>query len=352
MSDLAVLEKKLGEIKQSVVGLYRLDRGSDHAQRRTPPPGPSAFTRHAVLRLCGNYKEDPVDAYGRLYSSKAVTNPAMTTVPGWAAELTSSDIVTFLAAGPTPALYTRLAALGTTVSLAGSLSIPYPAAGAPSGGWIQEGAPVPVISAAITALKLTPRKVASISVFSDELRRRSTPEIERVVEQIMRANLSRIIDATLVSDQPSDVTRPAGLRFGIAALPAGTSMTADLAALACAVLAAGGTSVAFLVNPVQGLYFGTLPGDLGAPVLASPEVPAGTVIALDPTAFVSGIGDPRITRSNDTTLALLDNPSGSLMATPPVASLLQQDLSALRVIFDASWGLAGGRLAWMEDVTW
>jgi hypothetical protein len=331
------------DLQQQVRGRTDADRRQEHRQN---------FVRHALVRLCMDKSSDVASTaavrYPRLVSRAAVS-PATSTTPGWAAELTAVDTVGFLMSGLAPSLLARLAALALNVT--GPAKVPVDTGSETNGAWIGEGQAIPVVRAAISSMPILPRKVAAISVFSGELKRRSNPEVEAILDVVMRRSLNKLIDTALADDQPASTTRSAGLRNGVAATPAGTSMAADLAALAGAVIAAGGESIAFLVSPLQSLAIGLAAGSLDYPVLASPHVPPGTVIAVDPTAVATMIGAALVQPSDESTLMLTDDATADLMAGGvPVQSMLQADLVSLRAIVDCAWGSA--RTAWMEGVTW
>jgi HK97 family phage major capsid protein len=343
-STAVAASRAVRDLQQQLRGRTDADRREEHRQN---------FVRHCLIRLVADRPADfastAVERYPRLVH-RAVAGPAMTTVPGWAQELVSDDVVGFMLSGRAPSLLARLAELAFTVS--GPAKVPV-AGNETNGGWVGEAMGIPVIRAALSSLPITPKKMAAISVFTAEVRKRSTPEIEQIVDALMRQSINKIVDAALVDAAPASATRPAGIRNGVAAIPAGSSMVADLQALAGAVLNAGGESIAYLTNPQQSLAVSLSGGSLAdTPILASPAVPAGTVIAVDVLSFAAMIGAAQILPSDETTLALVDDPSADLMANSPVASVLQQDMTALRCLLDAAWGIAGGRIAWTESVTW
>ena len=93
----------------------------------------------------------------------------------------------------------------------------------------------------------------------------------------------------------------------------------------------------------------------------SPSVPPQLVIAVDAASFVSALSGPRLSISSETTIHAESVPAplvtGGIVASPE-RSLMQTDASALRVIFDASWALAGPttgptkRVAWLTATGW
>ncbi|MGH0287397.1 phage major capsid protein [Sinorhizobium meliloti] len=326
--------------------------------------GRDRFVRHAVLRALATGRPGITyeDVYREVYRERAATSPAMMTVPTWAAELAAVDVGEFLADGVQPLALARLAAFGRQVSLdgLGSLKVPYRPPGDDVGGWVGEGAPIPVDSLDFGTVTISPRKAAAVSTFTNELRKRATADIETLLETALRTDLASVVDAALVDDQPGSALRPAGLRFNVAAVTASTAtdplvaMRADLAKLAGEIMAGGGTMPVFLVNPVQMTSFGFLP-NIAYGVIDTPAVPAGTVIAVDGPGFISGNGSAVIDASKDAVLHEDTAPSPIVAggtAASPTRSLWQTDSIGVRAIIDVAWGLPAGRSAWMQGVTW
>ncbi|MDW9370171.1 phage major capsid protein [Sinorhizobium meliloti] len=326
--------------------------------------GRDRFVRHAVLRALAANRPGITyeDVYREVYRERAATSPAMTTVPEWASELAAVDVGEFLATGVQPLALSRLAALGRTVSLdgIGTLRIPFRPPGDDVGGWIGEGAPIPADSLDFGTVSVSPRKAAAVSIFSAELKKRAAADIEMLLDSALRTDIASIVDAALVDDQPGSALRPAGLRFNVAAVTASAAtdplvaMRADLAKLAGEIMAGGGTMPVFLVSPVQMTSFGFLP-NIAYAVVDTPAVPAGTVIAVDGPAFISGNGAAVVDASKDATIHEDTAPAPIVAggtAASPTRNLWQTDTLAVRVILEVAWGLPAGRSAWMEGVKW
>ncbi|MEJ7011146.1 phage major capsid protein [Sinorhizobium meliloti] len=327
--------------------------------------GRDRFVRHAVLRALatGRHGVTVEDIWRERYRERAAAGPAMMTVPTWAAELVPSDVGAFLADGAQPLALSRLAALGRTVSLdgVGSLKVPYRPPLADVGGWVAEGSPIPVDDLSFGSFTLSPRKAAAVSIFTAELNKRATPDIETLIDGALRSDIANIVDAALVDDQPGSALRPPGLRFNVAAVTASTAtdplvaMRADLAKLAGEIVAGGGTSPAFVMNPQQAVSLGFVPS-FTYPVIDTPTVPAGTVIAVDAPSFISGNGAAVVDASKDATIHEEDTTPQPIVAggtaASPTRSLWQTDSLACRVILEVAWGLPAGRSAWMGGVKW
>ena len=139
-------------------------------------------------------------------------------------------------------------------------------------------------------------------------------------------------------------------------------MQADLAALAGAVAAAGGSgSVAFVAHPAQAAAVAIFAPDLRLPVWPSRALAEGTVIALDPTAFVAGFGAvPEITTSEQATVHMDDatplhigTAGAPTVVAAPTRSLWQTRSIAIRLIADVAFTMRGdGLVQVVEDVSW
>ncbi|MGH0257049.1 phage major capsid protein [Sinorhizobium meliloti] len=333
--------------------------------RKAGLSGRDRFVRHAVLRALatGRHGVSHEDVWRERYRERAATGPATMTAPTWAAELAAVDVGEYLAEGRTPLALSRLAALGRTISLAGisTLKIPYRPPLDTGGGWVAEGEPIPVDSLDFGEVVISPRKAAAISIFSAELKKRATPDIEMLMDSALRTDIAAIVDAALLDDQPASALRPAGLRFNVTPVTASAAtdplaaMRADLAKLAGEIVAGGGTSPVFIVNPVQAVSPAFLPS-FAYPVVDTAAIDPGTVIAVDGPSFIAGSGTAVVDASKDAILhedtASAPIVSGTPATASPTRSLWQTDTLAVRVILETSWGIPAGRVAWMEAVKW
>ncbi|APG91058.1 phage major capsid protein [Sinorhizobium americanum] len=328
--------------------------------------GRDRFVRHAVLRaLATGPGVTYEDVWRERYAERAATGPAMITTPNWATELAPVDVGEFLAEGTAPLALSRLAALGRSISLAGigTLRIPYRPPLAEVGGWIAEGSPIPVDDLSVGTISLWPRKAAAVSVFSAELRKRAVTDIEALLDVALRADLASIIDGALVDDQPGSALRPPGLRYNVAAVAASTAtdplvaMRVDLQKLVGEIVAGGGSSPVFVVNPQQAISLAFVPS-FSYPIVDTPAVPRGVVLAVDGPSFISGSGGAVVDASKDAVLHEDTTPLAiGTAGTPPtvaapVRSLWQTDMLAVRAIIETAWAVPAGRSAWMEGVAW
>ena len=111
------------------------------------------------------------------------------------------------------------------------------------------------------------------------------------------------------------------------------------------------------MNPAQAnmikLRRGALfPDDV--PIWPTIAVPAGTVIALDPLAFVSAFGSaPQIDTSNQISIQMQTTPSADLLTGSPAKSMVQVDCIATRLLLRAAWTWRiAGAVAWVQGAAW
>jgi hypothetical protein len=345
---------RLGNLDKRIDDLKKLAISNNREIHRKPQPGLSGaekFRKHALIKLCGGDGDDPTEIYRERFVSKATTSPAMTTVPGWAQELTATDTLDFLISGSTPSLLGRLLALGLVIG-DWPVRVPYRVPGDFVGDWIIEGEPIKVERLSLAAIAPILRKLASISVFSRDLRKHSNPSIEAVLDSVLRADLNSRVDATLVDDQPADAKRPAGLLNGVTATAAGASLIDDLKALAAAIIANGATSVVYLANPVTALDFVTFAGAFPYPVLDSVAIPANRIICIDPLAFVGSLSGAELQTSETGTVHMSGTPQPlvdeEFALAAPITSLWQTGHIGMRCLLPCGWAVVPGRISFVD----
>jgi hypothetical protein len=298
---------------------------------------------------------------------KGVTGAATTIGSGWAADqlgMTVADAVTIFA--PASAARTLLPlCMQLAFDATGIIVAPYGTGDATSATFIQENAPIPVRAYALsTGPQLTPRKLASISVFTRETFLHSTAAAEQTVRAKVTEDFGLAIDKYLFDNVAGDLIRPAGLRANISTSAASGSavraeaMAADIATLVAAVApVAGNNEIIFIASTAQAtaLKLWNNPR-FDCRVLASGGLSAGLVIALAPNTLMSASAlVPRFDLSSEATLHFEDATPRDIDTTAvsqTVKSLYQSDLIGLRTILDISWALRNpAGLAW-TSVNW
>lgn len=334
---------------------------------------------------------------------KAATNPAMTTVAGWAAELVNTAIEDFLELLRPNSVYSQLSGMGVrfTFGRNGVIKIPRrtgsgtSAAGDLRGAFVGEGDPIPVRRAAFASVSLTPRKMGVISHFTREMAAHSTPAIEGIIRNGMIEDTAIAVDVALLDNVAASVVRPAGLLNGVTPLT-GTSIaggsiaaiTGDLTqALTPFITANAANGLVWIVNPavIQKLMFastsvGVYPfkqdaqqGTIGGiPYITSTLVTATSMILVRAADFASATGDTPEFDVSDT--AVVHEDDGTYAAdqtvTQPAAtveqivtggsapagtvrSFWQTATIGLRMLLDMDWAMRrSGMVQVVNGITW
>lgn len=289
--DRGKLEKKLGTLQatERSLGLQAVTRsGAPLAQtvavhspaaaasgRMAQRPGSrplDLLVRLAVCHLKATAERKPLDMVrSEIYRDhqdveaviKTATNPAQTTVAGWAAELVDTAILDFMEAIRPISAYGSLSSLGMRFSFGDNGTVKIPrrnninnAAGDLRGAFVGEGQPIPVRRGSFGSLSLTPHKMGVISTFTREQAQRSTPAIEGLIREGIIEDTAEGIDQALLDAVAGDTIRPAGLGNGVTpgtgTAGGGTAaVTADIAAILAPFVAANAADrLAWVMNPI------------------------------------------------------------------------------------------------------
>jgi HK97 family phage prohead protease len=320
---------------------------------------------------------------------KAATVPALTTAVGWAAELVTTERQAFMATLQPKAVFGPLAArsLAFTFGTSGIISIPTRnATPTIAGSFVGEASAIPVRQGAFSAITLTPKKMAVITVFSREISEHSDPAIEGLLRTAISEDTAVAIDSVLMDANAATAVRPAGLRNGVSTLTPtaitggafaavigdikllyGALQTATLGnvrdpvllmtpamALALSLTVAPNGTFAFPTMTAEG---GTLGG---IPTIVSPNVTADTLFLIDAADFVTATGAMRMDLSDSATLHMEDSAPLPISATgtpntvaAPVRSLWQTDTLGLRMLLPLNWAFRRPTMvAYITGVTW
>jgi hypothetical protein len=292
---------------------------------------------------------------------RAATSPTSTTSASALAINTALDFVSALAPLSAAA---RLIDAGMRVSLAGRNSVSFPrrvgGKAASNVAWIAQGSPIPVKQFALDASTLGPTcKLALLVGLTRELVEYTSGQ--DTVSTLMREDFAASLDATMFS-ATTGANQPNGLLVGVTPLTAEPTlpdaMLLDFEKLAGAVLNAGGTSVVYIASPRQAASAG-LRLLTDATIWPCPALAPGTVIAVEPSAFVSAFGpEPRIGASVETAVhfeaatPLAIGAAGNVVAAP-TRSAFQEDLVIVRAVLDAAWTMrAPGMVAFITGAIW
>jgi HK97 family phage major capsid protein/HK97 family phage prohead protease len=344
-----------------------------------------ASSLDVIRDTCG--ENDKVRAVFDILIGKAASVPALTTATGWAAELVRTDIQGFMESLQPAAVATRLLAKGLQFSFGtnGIISIPTRSATPTiAGSFVGEGAPIPVRQGAFTAITMTPKKLAVITVFSREISEHSDPAIEGLLRNAITEDTAVAVDSVLLDANAATAVRPAGLRNGISTLTPTTGGGFAAVVGDVKLLVAGLTTSTlgnirnpvWLMSPLLELALrltvapntGVFPfaaeinaGTFaGYPVIVSPNVTADTLFLIDAADLVSSSGEPRFDVSDSATVHMEDSTPLAISSsgTPntvaaPVRSFWQTDTLGIRMIMPLNWAFRrAGMVAYITGTTW
>jgi len=317
--------------------------------------------------------------------TRAASAPATTTTSGWASQLVATAIVDFIDQLQPLSVYPSLAAKGPRFSFgrSGVISIPARAA-TPTvgGGFIAEGAPIPVKQGAFSAATITPRKLGVITTFTREIGLYSTPDIESLLRSMILDDTATAIDSVLLSASAGTTTAPPGLRNGVSGQTPTSgggfnALVGDVKNLVGVLVAANSLRApVWIMNPAEALSISLTQnagGDfpfkaeinggafMGFPVILSTTQTAKTVILLDAADFFSATSDSPVFAVSDTATLHMEDTTPLAIGTvgspntvaAPTRSLFQTDTLAIRMTMDANWAMRRtGVIAWVAAVTW
>lgn len=313
----------------------------------------------------------------------AASNPAMTAVAGWAAELIETQLGEFLDLLRPESVWAAITGLRVTFDRTGAIRLPGRTTRTLAGSFVGEGAPIPVKQALLSSILIAPFKMSVITAMTRELAQRSAPAAEPLFRQMMIEDTAVAIDAAFMDNGAASAVRPAGLQtLGSGSASAGATVAnviADLRDMAQDMITAGaGRRPVWVMNEVRRIGLMTLMSTtedsrpfaaeisagrlLGYPIITSITVPSDVVFLIDQAELVQGYGDsPAIDMSNQATLHMEDtNPlplvtgaQGSGVAASPMRSLFQTDSLALRLIWDITWNTRrAGAVQFKTGVAW
>jgi hypothetical protein len=294
----------------------------------------------------------PEDSIAPLILRAASSPATITNTPALAATIVADVIATL---GPQSAGARLLqAGLQLTFDRFATVNVPALLAQSTLAAFVGETAPIAVHNLATKASALVPRKIATGVVLTREMVESSNSEA--LVTDALLRSVGFALDAALFDSTAGDAIRPAGLRAGIAALPASTltvpddAMIADLTNTGGAVAALGGDPI-FVVALASAITIKLRARrEFPYTVLGSPALAAGDVIAIAPIGLASAVAAmPQIETAKAGTLHMEDSAplqiaSGSPgTVAAPTRSLWQTDCVVITISFDVDWCLRDAR---------
>jgi HK97 family phage major capsid protein len=301
----------------------------------------------------------PQDETAMLLLKAATTPTATGSYP------TLTTVATLPALAPEAAA-TRLFARAVGVDLSSVAQVSVPSAAVqPQPGFVAEGAPAPVAQFSLAAITVGPaKKILIMSALTRELANATADTAQAVIGHVLSEATAKSLDAALFSNTAGDDTRPAGLLAGVTPITAtaggGLAMVTDVGNLAGAIADAGIATddMVIIAHPGQATKLRLLAGPAFTnAVLGTPQVAAGTVIAVAPDAlFVGYSGAPEVDSSIETAIhfeesAPLPIATGGVQAAP-TRSAFQQDLIIIRLRARCAWAAMPGAVQFITGATW
>jgi hypothetical protein len=301
---------------------------------------------------------------------RAAVDPAMTT--GWGAELAAGHRVgAFLKSLRGRSAAAELFERGMRFDMSGISTVGLPALATdyPAPGWIGEGQPIPAQKGNLGSVTLgPPKKLAAIAGLTGELADLATEDAEAVIDDLMRDAAARALDASIFSATAASAVRPAGLLAGVAdsGATAGGGLVAfagDIKKLVAAIhTAGGGGNVVIFAAPEQAAM-ATIYGGAAfkIPIITAPSLAAGTVIAVEASAFASGFTDaPRVDVGKDALVTWDDAVTAHVgtagspnVVAAPTISGFQEYIYALKLVLRAAWAMrATGMVQFITGATY
>ncbi|MGA8761181.1 MAG: hypothetical protein WB611_33570 [Stellaceae bacterium] len=253
----------------------------------------------------------------------------------------------------------RLMASGVDVGpIAGGdrCNVPWITAGSgPELTFVLEGDPIPVTDMTTSNLAVAP-KFASIALVASELLFRSS-NAEAIFGYMLQLAAARGLDKALFSTTAPSAANPGGLLYAITPLANTTgSMAADLATLAAAIIAAGGSGNILYATSVGRAQAMRIRSFTELPIVGSLALSDDQLVAIDASAFFYSISRPEIRTTNEAVLSMRDDPkplvSGTGVLGGPERSLYQTAAVALAVEMHLGWVVPPGLVQLISNPQW
>jgi HK97 family phage major capsid protein len=248
---------------------------------------------------------------------------------------------------------------------------------AAAASWVGEGKPKPVSAMAFDSVTLTFNKLAGIVPITVELMRFSTPSAETLIRNSLVHAITKLVDTTFLDPAVAAVAgvSPASVTNGVTAIPStGTTPEAlrtDLYTLLATYAAANQSTDGLVLLMRSSLALGigmsrnafgikefpdiTKDGGTleGIPVIASQNVPAGLVIAVNaPMILMADDGGVEFDVSTEASLQMDSAPDSPVSATTIMVSIWQANMVGIQAESFITWLKArAGSVQYISGVT-
>ena len=339
--------------------------------RRRPIPlrpdysghGASACATRGAAAVIAHIRDISLVRAQEILEQRSATTLTTTTTAAALAPVMTSDLIASIA---TLSAAAKLITLGTQVDLSGmgSLRVPGRVTNAANAGtWVEEGLPIPLRAMSIAANTLVPKKLAVLTSYTRE--QSESSNIEGLVKVAIGEATGLALDAKIFSADAASAAAPAGLLNSVVPITAATgggttAMVSDISALVSALGANGAGANPIIVAAVhQATTLKLLAGPkFDLPILASASLPSGTVIALEPSSFISGFTSPpdfstsagsATVHEEDTNALPIVGPGGT---ASPVMSFFQHDVVGLKMLLRGAFCMRAKHIAVVNTTSW
>lgn len=319
---------------------------------------------------------------------RAATDPATVADATWAGPLVRDTWGEFIELIRDISVYPRIPGMRLEFDRYGKVTLPRnDGRGNLAGGFVGEGAPIPVKEGAYGNVDLSPKKMAVISTFTKEIANRSIPAIDGLLRGQILEDTAETIDTLFLDAVARDTIRPAGLRdtteTGAGNINASAGATiANVITDATGVLtrvmtARAATSGVWIMNPLRILGLrnkqdaangeftfraeldaGTF---MGYPYVASDNVTADVVVFVGGQAMAFGndyaptfdVSDQATLHMEDTTPEQIGTVAVPNVVAAPVRSMFQTDSIAVKMTTGMDWRIIRtGGVQVLTGVAW
>lgn len=346
------LEREMRDLRGLAVNLERSMRRGRREQQPEGEPLGGAFVRGAIAAAASGIKRHDI---AETWKAKAATSPARTDVAGWAQELATSAVGSFvLSLGSNARAFPAIASRAHGFELSANFR-PVALEANATAAFTAEGEAIGTTEARFLASTLRPYSIKALTEFTEEMLERS--DIETLMKQLLSDAIGAALETGFFSTAAASLAAPAGILNGITPTAAGASFAEDARALVAAL--GEPADVVFVMSPAR-LISLSAEMDLAAfaaPVFGSSGVGADQLVAVDADGLAIGLGGVNHKVGIESTIheanpALpISTGSPAEMATP-TRSLWQSDVISLKSVLGVSWGRSASAAAVINDVAW
>ena len=335
---------------------------------RREPPAPATegniCTRALVAKtIAGLHRRSVAEVASEMYPNdralmqlvtRAASNPAMTSVAGWAMELAHKIVADTLDAmgAASGAADVMKRCLTLDWNGAGTITVPAFVASSANSGFVAEGQPIPVRQLSESPVSIEPYKLATIATLTREIMESSNAEA--IISDTLVRSTGLALDAVFFGAGGPTPIQPAGILYNVTPLTASTNTDSyggfaeDVSALINSVSAVGGKGpYLFIGSPgritTMRMHYATEENPIDFDVIMSSAV-GNNLVVVAPQAIAAAISaDPDIEAANAATL-VMDNAPGPAGSTGTgEKEMWQTDNVALKVRWPVSWAVRDPR---------